>query len=36
LKTTNSIPKEKFDAIVLGVAHEEFLKLNFSEFTRIK
>ncbi|MBP1224048.1 UDP-N-acetyl-D-galactosamine dehydrogenase [Flavobacterium sp. 1355] len=31
LKTTNSIPKEKFDAIVLGVAHKEFLKLNFSE-----
>jgi UDP-N-acetyl-D-galactosamine dehydrogenase len=31
LKTTDSIPKEKFDAIVLGVAHKEFLKLNFSE-----
>jgi len=31
LKTTDSVPKEKFDAIVLGVAHKEFLKLNFSE-----
>jgi UDP-N-acetyl-D-galactosamine dehydrogenase len=31
LKTMDSIPKEKFDAIVLGVAHKEFLKLNFSE-----
>jgi len=31
LKMTDSIPKEKFDAIVLGVAHKQFLKLNFSE-----
>ncbi|KRD07620.1 UDP-N-acetyl-D-galactosamine dehydrogenase [Flavobacterium sp. Root901] len=31
LTTIDSIPKEKFDAIVLGVAHKEFLKLNFSE-----
>jgi UDP-N-acetyl-D-galactosamine dehydrogenase len=31
LETINYVPKEKFDAIVLGVAHKEFLKLNFSE-----
>ncbi|WP_264553416.1 nucleotide sugar dehydrogenase [Flavobacterium sp. N2038] len=31
LTTVNSIPKEKFDAIILGVAHAEFLDLNFSE-----
>lgn len=30
LTTVDSIPKEKFDAIVLGVAHKEFLKLDFS------
>ncbi|MBS7255442.1 nucleotide sugar dehydrogenase [Flavobacterium branchiicola] len=31
LTTINSVPKEKFDAIVLGVAHAEFFNLNFSE-----
>ncbi|RZJ48567.1 MAG: nucleotide sugar dehydrogenase [Flavobacterium sp.] len=31
LTTINSIPKEKFDTIVLGVAHTEFLNLNFSD-----
>ncbi|WP_343695612.1 nucleotide sugar dehydrogenase [Flavobacterium sp.] len=30
LDTKNSLPTEKFDAIVLGVAHSEFLGLNFS------
>lgn len=30
LETTNSLPKEKFDAVVLGVAHEEFSTINFS------
>ncbi|WPO79533.1 nucleotide sugar dehydrogenase [Flavobacterium sp. KACC 22761] len=34
LQTVNSIPKEKFDAIVLGVAHAEFLKLNFPELQK--
>ncbi|SMO86788.1 UDP-N-acetyl-D-galactosamine dehydrogenase [Flavobacterium resistens] len=34
LQTVNSIPKEKFDAIVLGVAHTEFLGLNFSELQK--
>ncbi|MFB3389199.1 nucleotide sugar dehydrogenase [Flavobacterium sp. LAR06] len=34
LIVTNSIPIEKFDAIVLGVAHAEFLKLNFSKLQK--
>jgi UDP-N-acetyl-D-galactosamine dehydrogenase len=34
LETINSVPDEKFDAIVLGVAHAEFLKLNFSELQK--
>lgn len=34
LETINSLPIEKFDAIVLGVAHNEFLKLNFSELQK--
>nr|WP_305070313.1 nucleotide sugar dehydrogenase [Flavobacterium sp. JAS] len=34
LETINSVPKEKFDAIVLGVAHNEFLELNFSELQK--
>ncbi|KRB57274.1 nucleotide sugar dehydrogenase [Flavobacterium sp. Root186] len=34
LDTKNSLPAEKFDAIVLGVAHNEFLKLNFSELRK--
>ncbi len=31
LKTATIIPNEKFDAIVLGVAHNEFLKLNLAD-----
>ena len=31
LITINSVPNDKFDALVLGVAHAEFLKLNFAE-----
>ena len=34
LITLNSVPEEKFDAIVLGVAHSEFLSLNFSELQK--
>jgi UDP-N-acetyl-D-galactosamine dehydrogenase len=34
LETISSLPIEKFDAIVLGVAHKEFLKLNFSELQK--
>lgn len=35
LTTIDSIPTEKFDAIVLGVAHEEFLELNFAALQKI-
>ncbi|WP_316632824.1 nucleotide sugar dehydrogenase [uncultured Flavobacterium sp.] len=34
LNTINSLSNEKFDAIVLGVAHKEFLKLNFSKLQK--
>ena len=34
LTTINILPKEKFDAIVLGVSHSEFLKLNFLEIQK--
>lgn len=34
LETINSLPAEKFDAIVLGVAHNEFFNLNFSELQK--
>ena len=34
LTTINILPKEKFDAIVLGVAHSEFLKLDFLEIQK--
>ena len=31
LKTINTVPENTFDAIVLGVAHQEFFDLDFSE-----
>ncbi len=31
LTTTNELPKSTFDAIVLAVAHKEFLTLNLRE-----
>jgi UDP-N-acetyl-D-galactosamine dehydrogenase len=34
LITTNTVPTEKFDAIVLGVSHSEFLNLDFSELQK--
>ncbi|OXG08747.1 UDP-N-acetyl-D-galactosamine dehydrogenase [Flavobacterium araucananum] len=34
LKTVNFLPEEKFDAIVLGVAHTEFLQLKFSDLQK--
>ncbi|KQW97665.1 nucleotide sugar dehydrogenase [Flavobacterium sp. Root420] len=34
LITNNSIPNNKFDAIVLGVSHAEFLELNFAELLK--
>ncbi|WP_026727849.1 nucleotide sugar dehydrogenase [Flavobacterium denitrificans] len=36
LVTLNSIPNNKFDAIVLGVSHMEFLELNFSSLQKEK
>lgn len=35
LVTQNTIPNAKFDAIVLGVAHTEFLNLDFSTFKNL-
>lgn len=34
LETIKTIPKEKYDALVLGVAHSEFLKLDFAELQK--
>lgn len=34
LETISSLSAEKFDAIVLGVAHTEFLKLDFAELQK--
>ena len=34
LTTINLLPEEKFDAIVLGVSHKEFLGLNFSDLQK--
>ncbi|WP_264535089.1 nucleotide sugar dehydrogenase [Flavobacterium sp. N1736] len=34
LITINNIPDNKFDAIVLGVSHAEFLELNFAELQK--
>ncbi len=34
LKTVQSAPSDQFDAIVLGVAHEEFLSMDFGPFKK--
>ncbi len=34
LITIDSIPNNRFDAIILGVSHKEFLELNFSELQK--
>jgi len=34
LVTIKSVPNDKFDAIVLGVSHKEFLKLNLSQLQK--
>jgi UDP-N-acetyl-D-galactosamine dehydrogenase len=34
LKTTNEVPVQKFDAVVLGVAHKEFLNLEISRLCK--
>ncbi|WP_125722331.1 nucleotide sugar dehydrogenase [Flavobacterium ustbae] len=36
LETVNVLPVEKFDALVLGVAHSEFLNINFSSLQKDK
>jgi len=36
IKTSTIIPKEKFDAVVLTVAHTEFLNLNFNSLLKPK
>lgn len=36
LETINNLPVEKFDALVLGVAHSEFLDINFSNLQKDK
>jgi UDP-N-acetyl-D-galactosamine dehydrogenase len=34
LETTTTLPNQKFDVVVLGVAHKEFLKLNLADFQK--
>ena len=34
LKTTQTIPEETFDGIILGVAHQEFLNINFEKLQK--
>jgi UDP-N-acetyl-D-galactosamine dehydrogenase len=36
LTTTTTLPNEQFDAVVLGVAHKEFLSIDFSKFQKEK
>ena len=36
IKSTRILPKEKFDAIVLTVSHNEFLKIDFSKIKNEK
>lgn len=36
LITTNELPAETFDAVVLGVAHKEFTSINFSKLKKEK
>jgi UDP-N-acetyl-D-galactosamine dehydrogenase len=34
LETYTELPKSRFEAIVLGVAHNEFLNINFEELKK--
>jgi UDP-N-acetyl-D-galactosamine dehydrogenase len=34
LKTTNTLPNQKFDAVVLGVAHHQFIDLDLSDLQK--
>ncbi|MDY0987382.1 UDP-N-acetyl-D-glucosamine 6-dehydrogenase [Flavobacterium sp. ACN2] len=36
LETINSLPEKEFDALVLGVAHSEFLQIDFSSLQKEK
>jgi UDP-N-acetyl-D-glucosamine/UDP-N-acetyl-D-galactosamine dehydrogenase len=36
LETTNKLPKSQFDAVVLGVAHQEFLSLDINSLRKQK
>ena len=36
LETTNELPTETFDAIVLGVAHKEFTSIDLSKLKKVK
>lgn len=35
IETSKKIPNQKYDAIVLTVAHEQFLNLNFKDFLKV-
>ncbi|KUY27454.1 nucleotide sugar dehydrogenase [Elizabethkingia ursingii] len=34
LEMTNTLPEEKFDALILGVAHKEFLEIDLNKLTK--
>lgn len=34
INITNTIPEEKFDAVILGVAHKQFLQIDLSSFVK--
>jgi UDP-N-acetyl-D-galactosamine dehydrogenase len=34
LETTTELPNQKFDAVVLGVAHQEFIDLDFESLQK--
>ena len=36
IEITNECPKGKYDAVIVGVAHNEFKKLNVHSFTKDK
>lgn len=36
IEITNELPKDKFDAVVLGVAHNEFKNMDFTQFVKEK
>jgi UDP-N-acetyl-D-galactosamine dehydrogenase len=34
IKVTNDVPKDKFDAVILAVAHNEFLDMDVKAFAK--